>query len=279
MITFKTFLEAAVDGKQPKYEDLTVEEAIATLNTHCKDALWMLHDNMPLWRGDPRVPSSSEPWFMKVDTSATERKSQNTSNYYTVLLDNIPSMANFPKRSRSFIGSTSYDRARSYGYVGNKFFIMIPYDGVKIGIVGRQDIWDTEVRLFGSSRQISDINNDWGNVFARAGIPVSESITYAHFEKLSMKVKLTPHRFIKILADCFDVAEFRVERELEKMTLLEYLNQQYSPRFTGFVSATTKDKDAIKGAVNHRSEVWVGGKIMMISYSMWNELLNSLGEE
>ena len=69
------------------------------------------------------------------------------------------------------------------------------------------------------------------------------------------------------------------ERELEKMPLLEYLNQQYSPRFTGFVSATTKDKDAIKGAVNHRSEVWVGGKIIMISDSMWNEMLNSLGEE
>ena len=276
MVTFKTFLEAAVGGKQPKYKDLTVEKAIATLNTHCKDALWMLHDNTPLWRGDTKIPVSGKPFFMTVDTSATERKSENTSNYYTVILDNIPSMANFPKRSRSFIGSTNKDRARSYGFLDNKFFVMIPYDGVKIGIVGEQDMWDTEVRLFGSSQQISDINYDWSKVFARAGISITKGITYAHFEKLSMKVKLTPHRFIRILADCFDVAEFRVEKELKNMTLLEYLNQQYSPRFTGFESATTKDKDIIKRAVDNKSEVWVGGKIMMISTSMWMSMREAL---
>jgi len=276
MITFKTFLEAAVDGKQPKYKDLTVEKAIATLNDKCKDSLWMLHDNTPLWRGDVNIPSTVAPFFMSVDTSATVRRSENTSNYYTVILDNIPSMKGFPKRSRSFIGSTSQDRASIYGYMNNKFFVMIPYDDVKIGIVNQDDMWDSLVRLFGEEEHVQDFNRCWQSLFSRANIKIAKSVTWEDFKKLSSQMEKNREKMINLISQSFEVAEFRVEKELGKMTLLEYLNRQYSPIFTGFKSVTTKDKSIIQKAVKQQSEVWVGGKIMMISTTMWNRMRAAL---
>lgn len=276
MITFKKFLEAAVDGKKPDYKDLTVEEAINALNTHCKDALWMLHDNTPLWRGDNMLPSTHRDFFMTVDTSATTRKSENTTNYYTVLFDNIPSMKDFPKRSKSFIGSVEKHRASGYGYISNKLFAMIPYDGVKIGIVGEQDMWDTDIVLFGNRDNVADLNRCWRSVFNRTDIQSTKDVTYADFEKLSEMLDAERDKVIKIIADCFEISAFKIERELGKKTLLQYLDEAYGPRFTGFTCATTADKAIIEKAIDQESEIWVSGKIIIISNEMWDKMRDAI---
>lgn len=103
-------LEAAV-GKLPTFDKLEIEEAIHLLNKHCKNALWMLEENKSIYRGDVSNEKNS---FTTIDTNLTTRKSQNTSNYYTMILDNHPEMKDFPKRSKSLICSTSLDDARVY---------------------------------------------------------------------------------------------------------------------------------------------------------------------
>jgi len=66
------------------------------------------------------------------------RKSANTSNYYTILFDEIlPSWKNMPKRSKSVICSTSFTEARAYGIV----YRVYPFNDSKIGITSYQDIW------------------------------------------------------------------------------------------------------------------------------------------
>ena len=48
---------AASSGKLPVYTSVQVENAIKMLNARCKDALWMLHENRPIYRGDDRSVS------------------------------------------------------------------------------------------------------------------------------------------------------------------------------------------------------------------------------
>jgi len=71
------------------------------------------------------------------DPKAVTRKSVNTCNYYTQLLDNLPSWQNYPKRSESLICTTSLIKASNYG----TSFQVLPVNGAKFGICPAEDLW------------------------------------------------------------------------------------------------------------------------------------------
>jgi len=88
--------------------------------------------------------------IMLSDPKLIERKSQNTSNHYTVLLDNLPSWRNFPKRSRSLICATKKYIASGFGDV----FLVLPFDGAKIAVCPTTDIWAIKFEKLGTSLEI-----------------------------------------------------------------------------------------------------------------------------
>ena len=150
-------------GKEPRYYSQKVDTAINILNTYCKNALWMLYENKPIYRGDSVYLFNSA--FACVDTTKTLRKSTNTTNYYTIILDNIPSRAGFPKRSRSFIATTDSDYANDYRHDAPDWrdkdaglYILVPFDKTKIGVVNASDMWHTQIKLFGRSDSIEELN-------------------------------------------------------------------------------------------------------------------------
>jgi len=68
--------------------------------------------------------------YVYVNPIQHTRKSANTSNYYTVLFDEIlPSWKNYPKRSKSIICTTNTSKAMGYGTL----FKIYPYNGSHIG--------------------------------------------------------------------------------------------------------------------------------------------------
>jgi hypothetical protein len=75
------------------------------------------------------------------------RKSQNTSNQYTLLFSNLPSWKDYPKRNRSLICTTSVSIAKGYG----RTFLVLPLDGAKIGVCPGQDMWDTTLISIGKN--------------------------------------------------------------------------------------------------------------------------------
>jgi hypothetical protein len=80
----------------------------------------------------------TEELILKGDSAKSVRKSANTANYYTQLIDNIlPEWQSFPKRSRSFICTTSKENAMKYGTVYRVF----PIDDPMIGICPNNDFW------------------------------------------------------------------------------------------------------------------------------------------
>lgn len=266
-LSFSDFLalqEEAV-GSEPAYEPVEVERAIAALNKHAKNALWMLHDNTPLYRGDrsrTAAKALEKTGFLMVDTSATERKSQNTSNYYTVILDNHPDRGDFPKRSRSFIGSTNFQYSKDYhdGGPNNDPMVMIPYDDTKIGLVNHEDMWDTEITLFGRKENIEGVNKLFYNMGLKADIQ--------DFERFAARLKQ---------GDSDAIERFRrgfgpLTAGKYAKTFMEELWKAYSAASTGHTAHTTKTLPRpLK-----KTEVWVGGKVILIDYNMWKKMRAAL---
>jgi hypothetical protein len=273
MITFKEFLNEAPTKDKPQFDSVEVADAIDALNAHCKDALWMLKGNRPLWRGQISTSEINKTGFALVDPSKTERRSENTSNYYTLILDNIPSRKEFPKRSRSFIASTSYIIGRSYSLQRSPI-VLIPYDGVKIGVVHAEDIWLTEINLFGVRDEIETFNDRW----ARFG-PMLSSAKWDKWIKFNEMLEDK---------DAREEALAKIERVFNpkgkvpgptglikrgKEDFLGAVDKAYSPEETGHTVETTA---TLKKNFPENSEVWVGGPCMAISGDMWIKLRTAI---
>ncbi len=250
------FEDAVGAPLSPKQTD--IKTAVSILNKHCKDALWMLEKGRPIWRGDDNMRVEG---FALLDASKSVRKSKNTSNYYTVLLDNNPynQPLGFPKRSKSLICSTSYSYASDYS---GDVYAIIPFDGVPIGCVNEQDMWDTMVRLFKTTLKISN----WNDVFKRAGI--NESI--GGFNQFAKALADDADMVLKVqhALAYWDVNPNVKDIEAVRKNFMDYLFKAYSSKQTGHTVATTKTLPKGKN-----QEVWVGGKCVVISESMWQRIL------
>ena len=265
MITFTQFLAEAAVSKLPEFDKIKTKKAIALLNEHCKDALWMLTENKPLYRGEKGLKQSIvKAGFVSVDPSKTERTSQNTSNYYTMLLDNHPDRGDFPKRSRSFIGTGSYNRASSYsGWSGvnGASFIMIPYDGVKIGVVGKDDMWDTSISLFGTTEDIQFFNRKFSNLDLKP--------TLKSFEAYGKKLEISGPTRTDFRRRAFPRAT--EEQMKDFMGTIWHAYSAGKTKHAAYTTATLPHK-GIDG------EVWVGGPIIYISLDMWKAMRKSIGK-
>jgi len=88
-----------------------------------------------IYRG---VPLHGAAVLMFGDSSKNIRTSANTMNFYTEIIDNIlPNWKGYPKRSRSFICSSSRRGSRAYGSV----YQVYPLGDPIIGICPREDFW------------------------------------------------------------------------------------------------------------------------------------------
>jgi hypothetical protein len=234
----------------PKYTTQDDTSAVEMLRTHCSDALWMLTSNTPIYRGDKQL--TSEAGFLYVDPSETVRKSKNTTNFYTSVFDAIPSWADWPKRSRSFIGSSDPRTAGAFGG-GGRPWILIPFNGVQIGVCSGSDLWDTPVRLSTRNYMIDDLNS----VFA--GVNCEE---YSDLDKLS--------------DSDLSLLNKRLRTQFQTISDVKWwVGDAYSPQSLQLEKYTTSTLPKTLMARGSR-EVWVSGKCVMISPSMWDRLRAAL---
>lgn len=261
MISFKQFLEAAGDEGTPKYTPHDFEVLVEIIEARCSDALWMFDNNSPLWRGDVglsvRELSNSTAGLV---AEPKQRRSANTSNYYTLIFDSIDSRKAAPKRGRSFIASTESTTALGFGNSGSNLFAIIPFNGTQIGIVPGGDLWSTEISVFGKTLKIKT----WNMAYARMGLSDTDWDEWVQFDKdLKAGNETAIDRFKK--AGLIDMKY--------ASTFLEELNRGYSLEQSKQTVHTTKDfprnfkvneLDDIDGR-----EVWVGGKCVFIPRDSW----------
>lgn len=274
--------ESAVDEK-PTYKNLATKAAIDFLNAHCKDAIWMLEKNTPVYRGindyhDPDIKTTKD--FSLVDTMLTTRKSQNTSNFYTVILDNNPLNKDFPKRSKSFVGTTSIDYAHGYSNSGSdSIFVMIPTDQAKIGIVNHADIWHTRIKLFGHSMAIEQFNDEFNELFHSFFDKNNltfypEEVTINMFKDFDKKLKsgdiAATDTFREVFGGMAVVKGYHLR-------FLEEIFKAYSSEKTGHEWCYASNCPQV--AFKTMTEVWISGKIVLIRLDMWRSLVEAYREK
>lgn len=124
------FLSEAKYKGAPRSRSITADEAIELLETNCKEAIKY---KPTLYRGYNKITDL----YSYIDPSKFTRVSANTMNYYTLFMDNDSFWKEYPKRSKSIIGTTSLERIAGWPSIMKIY----PYDGAKIGVCPKHDIW------------------------------------------------------------------------------------------------------------------------------------------
>lgn len=185
------------------------------------------------------------------------RKSQNTSNYYTLWINNSVEWSQYP--NRNVICSTNVGTAGGYGF---QTYIVLPKNGTKIGICPKLDIWV-------SFKFLQDISAEDMNIFFHdlfLLVYKKEPSNYQELVKMLENVKLD-NKHLKSLIDEYDFDD-QFLNILKNEGLLKLFATLYSPE--GF------DITSIKGLNRSKfsdREIWFDNEFIVIDYDNRNNLL------
>lgn len=264
MITFKTFLEAQL--KPYEHEEKELSELVALIKTHCSDSL----NGQRIFRGSKSILKNGI-----FNPESGERKSQNTSNYYTKLVDSNPKNSKFPKRSKSFIATTRQRTAEIYGQ--GSAMALFPYNGTAIGVVNSADFWDTKTH-FGAPFEIELIaamNGSLKMILQELGWEVSPDNIPELAELISFLKKSDPTKLCNALMDAelLSFEEFKKPENHKKLAskFINDLPTVYSYKSLGCTLTTPGKLD------NEHSEVWFSGKCIGIHIQEYDQIKEELG--
>lgn len=239
---YKAFIiESNDESNQASYrKNISVDEAINILMTKCSKSR-----KSKIYRG---VSSSGYTLCNVIEGQKGGRQSRHTTNYYTVILDELlkEKGSQYPLRSKSII-ATSWDAyARDYG----DLYCIIPYDDVIIGTLPVKDIWNTELV---DGRSITQINDR----FEELGIK-ADSI-----KGIAKQIESLDDDKFKIIDWLFKGRD-DIEGQIRKIYSLDNFGIE-------FVSAS--DYETSNG------EVWIGGACLMIKYSLYENILRHISSK
>lgn len=241
-------LEAAV-GNNPDFLEYDLDEGLELIKSKCSNGLKLFLEGKGFYRSDKnfRKLNGNKVWL--VDPSKTTRKSENTTNQYTEIFDNHPEMKDWPKRSSSYIASTSEARASKFSGAPRA---LIPFDGVKIGFVNKDDMWNINIQAFGDLSSPQAIN------FLLNSMNLQ---TLLDIKKFSNELKEKNESALSTLHNNLKLYYGNTE-DIEKYTnhFYDEILKAYSPKTLGFTMGTTAN---LKWHDN--SEVWIGGPCFVLS--------------
>lgn len=270
MRTFKQFLLEASVGPSIKYNHLSEEETAAMLKKYCPSALTY---GARFWRGvyDDVYDVGHTSW---IDLSLTTRASENTSNHYTLILDNHPKMKKFPKRSKSLIFTSSKAEAEDYG----NLYAVFPYDTNILGVCPQNDIWKTQCQLPCTevTLSIEVMNGYWQDFFHYVNV-LSRTLSFASFEEADKKLKDGDNmyldaldHFMKNIKYHFKLDEKTASKisECFRSDFLKTAFSMYDPSITGL--KTIKATAEIDSKTH---EYWCSGKVILIDLDYVDTIL------
>jgi hypothetical protein len=250
-VRFKEFLQ-----ESSHRNEIDIQEAKKLLETHCKDA--MKNFGAPMWRGSRNMHYDAMLIHGEAD-SATGRKSANTSNYYTVLMDKFLPYFGYPKRSKSIICANNSNKEYAYSF-GNVYAIF-PFDNVSIGVCESYDLWTTSKFTIGNDPRERGIE-EWN--------------TYFKMEKFSSD---SWEYFKESLEEAMDEESPRAEK-LRKYfgppeKIESVFRKAYSPENLKLELTNSDNIDNVEDS----RECWIGGKCIALAHDVWKEMLKETGHK
>lgn len=266
----KEFLQEA-EVKPYKHTPMYLDQAMATLNKYCHESFGML--DHPLWRG---MRNHNEPIFL-VDPSTGKRESNNTSNYYTNLIDSSPYMKGWPKRSASMICSSGFSYADGYKYGGESgTYALFPFDGVPIAVCPSRDMWETKVRIpeLGINYDEDTAMNDFNRWL--------EHVMLLPTDITAMAKKLNKPNYADTVIRAQEDSWYSSLNNKTKAwisvpgnppKLIDLLYKALSPAMTGFSLMTVPEFVAAKPK---NKECWVGGPLVAIRKDVYEDIVSAV---
>ena len=200
-------------------------------------------------------------------------------NWHNLLLSNLESWSNYPRRNKCLIGA-SHGRAFTHG--GTDDYLIIPYDTTKIGVCPQPDIWD-------SFKTGSLYFSKWAKLIIEMvgkvnGVELTDDRNWSTIlPYLDMKYSVedfiwdVPENRTSINKNLFYVISKGIIYDSEK-TLLENLNYFLSPELNNFSLLTFSEvSDKIKRArtSDDAKEIWFEDRALLID---WKWLTQSMSD-
>ena len=237
-------------------------DCVERLKQHCSQSIKSFKKgNVKLYRG--MKYGSSECYYIN-PVGDRPRRSANTDNYYTLLMDNSPKWKGYPKRSQSIICTNDPGYAMTYGQVYHVF----PYDNTTLGVAPFKDFWgsffdsikhdldffnyELSKRVFGDDIFISDTNYK--------GIIKS-------FKDFDLFVNSNKDKLI-------EVQKYVPWMKDYKGDLLKLITSIFDPKKNGF-----KVQNISKPIDKASHEIWTDSNSIMIKYSRTNDIINPVLSE
>lgn len=170
-ISFKQFLTEAVVKKWDK-KALGVRQAIAYLNTHCKDGLKAISNGGVIYRGFGGASYGAggnagfKSDFIQLDSTNAVRTSRDSNNLYQLMMSASMHMQDIPSRGNSFICTTNYRTASEY----YNPYVIIPHDGTTLAISMESDFISQYVNSILGRHAVSDLSGNIGCFLRLLGI-------------------------------------------------------------------------------------------------------------
>lgn len=232
-------------------KNITRDECIQYLKKHCSDALKTI--GHPIVRG---MSLRGSPWQIIAGEDGG-RKSANTTNHYTVILDKVmPSQ--FPRRSKSIICASheAWQYARGYG----QLYAIFPENGVKIGVCPGEDMWDTRITFLDEDRGIET----WSSTFDHADIPADYDAIVSTLKQIQTDMDEDSKYADTIIGRAAAKFNGDIEDEITRA-------------FTKPFKVTTTAEPQVYDRGEH--EVWISGKCIAIRWEEFESILEELTNE
>lgn len=268
---------------QQRLKQLSVPEFIKLLETSCARSIHQIN-RMPIYRGMKYATA-----LYTGDTGiGAPRKSKNTDNYYTLWVDNSREWEKYPKRSRSFICTTSAENVADYG----KIFLAIPYDDSKVGIAPASDYWYSFSNYSDGLDSLVDMINALFKLFLRLELTDVDKLSGDNYDTLKQFcTHVTGERLREATALInSDVDGFYQHDTHGKNSILSNVNSafklvaEYGSDFSDVMDGIlTSDEFAIQtgatfSGAEFDKECFIGGKALFVSLEIAGDEKDQLGE-
>lgn len=228
--------------------DIGESDAVEGIRKHCKKAVDAYYEGTSLYRG---VDGGG---FIYIQPSKHVRISANTSNIYTVVMDNTPAWKSYPKRSQSIVCTNNQNTAKGYGNP----YMVFPKDGSNFGICPENDLWQSFWNT-AAGMDAMDINDSIENVASGVANYYPNVVTLSDLKKMcdaiDKSIRDNSNSWSKINGKMYGLMT-----KYYKGDFFDFLTKVFDPKPNNF-----KHTNNMKSLPKGDREIWTDGDSYLVS--------------
>ena len=238
------------------------DEALEFISKSCKKSLEQAkrYHNV-LYRG----VSGASGYYM-IDPKSGTRMSANTTNQYTLIMDNDPRWSAYPKRSKSLVCTTDEYKTHSYGSV----YAVFAKDGSRYGVCPTSDLWQSFNKSF-AHLNMGSVNSYLLSLEEEmASSTIADANTYNELmigvnrlgDWIDNVIKIYTDENYGVLSNLMDNSLFRMWYKNKHVPFSKWFIESFDPKKNDFY-VTTNLHTVFTSGRKHK-EVWTDGESVMI---------------